>query len=73
MQNFELYNPVRVIFGNGETKDIGKYVSSLGKKAMIVSYEVHSFFDSLLEDVRNSLTAHGIDYVEFYKVQAKRH
>lgn len=70
MQNFVLYNPVRVIFGNGETKDIGKYVSSLGKKAMIVSYEAHSFFDGLLENIRGSLEAHGIEYVEYYRVQA---
>lgn len=70
MQNFELYNPVRVIFGNGETKDVGKHIEGLGKKAMIVSYDVHHFFDGLLEDIRSSLSSHGIEYVEFYKIQA---
>ena len=70
MQNFELYNPVRVIFGNGESKNVGKYVSGLGKKALIVSYEVHNFFDALLEDVKKSLTDHGIEYLEYYRVQA---
>ena len=70
MQNFELYNPVRVIFGNGESKDLGKHVKALGKKALIVSYETHNFFDALLESVKSSLAAHGISFVEFYKVQA---
>lgn len=70
MQNFELYNPVRVIFGNGESKDLGKHVKGLGKKAMIVSYEVHDFFNELLESIRASLKAHGIEFVEYYKVQA---
>ena len=70
MQNFELYNPVRVIFGNGESQNVGRHVNKLGKKALIVSYEMHSFFDGLLENIKSSLTANGIDYVEYYKVQA---
>ena len=70
MQNFELYNPVRVIFGEGESKNVGKYASGLGKKALIVSYEVHNFFDALLEDVKRSLTDCGIEYLEYYRVQA---
>lgn len=70
MQNFELYNPVRVIFGNGESKDLGKHVKGLGKKAMIVSYEVHDFFNALLESIKASLKAHGVEFVEYYKVQA---
>ena len=70
MQNFELYNPVRVIFGNGESGNIGKHVAGLGKKAMIVSYEVHDFFNDLLETIKNSLASHGVEFVEYYKVQA---
>lgn len=70
MQNFELYNPVRVIFGNGESKDVGRHVSKLGKKALIVSYEKHDFFEELLQNIKASLAENGIGYVEYYKVQA---
>ncbi len=70
MKNFVLYNPVRVIFGNGESKDMGRHVEGLGKKAMIVSYEVHDFLDPLLNDVKSSLENHGIEVVTFYQVQA---
>ncbi|MBQ8431760.1 MAG: iron-containing alcohol dehydrogenase [Clostridia bacterium] len=70
MKNFVLYNPVRVIFGNGESKDMGRHVEGLGKKAMIVSYEVHDFLNPLLNDVKTSLENHGIEVVTFYQVQA---
>lgn len=70
MRNFELYNPVRVVFGNGESKQIGRYAQKLGKKALIISYEKHDFFSSLLDDVKRSLTAYGISYAEYYRVQA---
>ena len=46
MKNFVLYNPVRVVFGNGESSNVGKHVQGIGKKAMIVSYEAHDFATS---------------------------
>ncbi|MBR6726901.1 MAG: iron-containing alcohol dehydrogenase [Clostridia bacterium] len=70
MKNFVLYNPVRVIFGNGESANIGQYVKGFGKKALIVSYEAHDFLAPLLERVIASLKAHGIEAVPFYRVQA---
>jgi len=70
MKNFVLYNPVRVIFGNGESNDVGNHVKDLGKKAMIVSYEAHDFLNPLLERVQASLAAHGIETLPFYRVQA---
>ena len=33
MLNFELYNPVRIIFGIGESDRIGVYAKRYGKKA----------------------------------------
>lgn len=70
MQRFELYNPVRVIFGVGESKKIAEYVKPLGKKAMIVSYEEHSFFKDLLSDTEVALENAGIEVVKFYYIQA---
>lgn len=70
MQNFELYNPVRVIFGPGESKKIAEHVKTLGKKAMIVSYAEHDFFKHLLCDTEDALQQAGIEVVRFYHVQA---
>lgn len=36
MQNFEFYNPVRVIFGPGEFKRLGEQASQYGKRALLV-------------------------------------
>lgn len=70
MKNFVLYNPVRVIFGNGESNDLGKHVQGLGRKALLVSYQVHDLLKPLLERVETSLKAHGIEVIPFYRVQA---
>ena len=70
MQNFELYNPVRVVFGPGESKKIAQHVRSLGKKAMIVSYAEHGFFKDLLCETETALEQVGIEVVKFYHVQA---
>ena len=70
MKNFVLYNPVRVIFGAGESKDMGRHIEGLGKKAMLVCYEKHDFLAPLLSDVENSLKSRGIEVIPFYAVQA---
>lgn len=70
MKRFELYNPVRVVFGAEESKKIAEYVKPLGKKAMIVSYEEHGFFEKLLSDTEAALENAGIEVVKFYYIQA---
>lgn len=70
MLNFELYNPVKIVFGPGESKRVGEYAKEYGKKAMVVSYEEHSFFTDLLKAVKKNLEDNGITVTEFYKVQA---
>ena len=70
MQNFELYNPVRVAFGVGESKNVVKHVKNLGKKALIVSYDDITFLESLLSDIETQLTNGGIDVIKFYRVKA---
>ena len=70
MVNFDLYNPVNVLFGNGEVSKIGSSAAKFGKKAMLVSYGEHSFFQSLLDRVEALLTENGVSYVEFFKIQA---
>lgn len=70
MQNFELYNPVRVIFGADESKNIGTYVKNLGKTALLVSYEDTTFLKPLLCDMESRLTESGIRVIPFYHVMA---
>ena len=70
MQNFNLYNPVNVLFGPGESKKIGESAKKLGNKALLVTYENPTFFAQLLQDVRASLTQSGVSYIEFFHIQA---
>ena len=69
MKNFELYNPVRVIFGNGESEDVGRYVDNLGKKALVVSYG-SATLNSLRARIEASLKSRGIEVVPFYCITA---
>ena len=39
MNNFEYWNPVRIIFGAGELKKIGQEAAKLGKSVCLVSYK----------------------------------
>ena len=69
MKNFELYNPVRVIFGNGESRDIGRHVAGLGKKALVVSYGTATL-RPLRDCIEASLASRGIEVVPFYCITA---
>ena len=69
MLNFELYNPVRVIFGPGEAENIGKYTKEYGTKAMLVTYDVHDFFNALLAKLDKSFKEAGVTVTEFFKVK----
>ena len=70
MENFELYNPVKIIFGPGEVSKTGEEAAKLGKKAMVVSYQEHDFFIDLLKSVESMLTAAGLGVVPYYEVTA---
>ncbi len=65
-----MYNPVHVIFGDGEADKVGSQCAACGTKALLVSYEDHSFLTSLLERVAARLTESGVEVVPFFKVQA---
>ena len=70
MKNFELYNPVRILFGNGEVEKIGVCAAQYGKKALLVSYGDHALLRELIHRVEANLAAQGVTVVEFFKVQA---
>lgn len=69
MLNFELYNPVRIIFGPGEAENIGKYTKEYGTKAMLVTYDVHDFFNELLAKLDKSFKDAGVTVTEFFNVK----
>ena len=70
MENFELFNPVKIIFGPGEVSRTGEEAAKLGKKAMVVSYREHDFFADLLKNVETMLSLAGLEVVLFYEVTA---
>jgi len=69
MYTFEFYNPVRVIFGAGKIECAGTEVAKLGKKVLIVSYENHAFIAELLDRIRDTIRAEGVETVDFFKVR----
>lgn len=70
MVSFEFYNPVKVIFGVGEVSKVGTEAASLGKKAMLLCYEDHSYLSELLGSIKKDLEKNNVSVTEFYKIQA---
>ncbi|TKG93937.1 iron-containing alcohol dehydrogenase [Puteibacter caeruleilacunae] len=69
MNNFEYYNPVRVIFGAGEIKRIGAEAKALGSKICLVSYKELSFLKPLIEKITGLLEAEGLEVVNFFEIE----
>ena len=70
MNNFEFFNPVKLVFGNGESKNIGKYADGLGKTALIVSYTKVDFYGDLFDKIEASLASVGIKSYKFFGATA---
>jgi alcohol dehydrogenase YqhD (iron-dependent ADH family) len=70
MENFDFYNPVRILFGPGEIKKTGIEASKLGSKALLVSYKQHDFFKELLFDVASMIECEGVETIPFYEITA---
>ncbi len=70
MLNFELYTPVRVVFGAGELVRVGKLCQEIGKKALIISYTEVGFYGDLFERIHASLRTQGIDAVNCFVATA---
>lgn len=62
MKNFVFYNPTRIVFGEGKTSKIGKYLQ--GRKCLFLygsgSIKQNGIYDKVLE----SLNEHGVEFVE---------
>lgn len=68
MNNFQFYNPVRVIFGEGEVKRLGEETKNLGHKVLLVSYKQHNFFVDLLDYAEKLLKESGMEVVTYYNI-----
>ena len=69
MNNFEYYNPVRIIFGAGELNKLGDEAKQLGSKICLVSYKELGLLAPLLEKVSAQLKEAGLDVVSFFEIQ----
>ena len=70
MENFEYYNPVKVVFGDGVLSQIGSYAAAYGKKAMLVTYTSCRFFREALDTIHKSLADAGISCIDYMGVTA---
>lgn len=70
MDKFEYYNPVRVICGLGESARVGQEAAKLGKRALLVSYQEHGFFNTLLENIQTQLRSEGVEVETLYAITA---
>lgn len=69
MNNFEYFNPVKVIFGKGETSRLGTVSKDLGKNVCVVSYKNHDFLTALLARVSELLSKEGLNVISFYEIE----
>ena len=70
MNNFEFYNPVKLVFGCGESKKVGKYAKDLGRRALIVSYTKTDFYGDLFDRIKASLAEEGIETATYFGATA---
>ena len=68
MNNFEFYNPTRIIFGAGSLDKIGSVACRYGKKALVVTTRGSVQRLGILGRVKRSLDAAGMDSVDFFGV-----
>jgi len=65
MNNFTFYSPTYFVFGKDEENNTGKYVKRFGGKKVLIHYGGGSVVRTgLLDRVKKSLSAEGIEYVE---------
>lgn len=70
MNNFDYYNPVRVIFGEDVLSQLGDVAKTYGKKAVLVSYSDISFYGDLFDRLHEALTDAGIEFKDYLAVSA---
>ena len=70
MENFEYYNPVRILFGPGMLNRVGDEATHLGKTALLVSYRMPSSIKPILVEVTKMLEEKGLNVIPFFEITA---
>ena len=70
MENFEFYNPVKVIFGAGEASRTGVEAAKLGHSALVVSYKDAGPLAGLLSQIEGQLKAAKMSVATSYQMTA---
>ena len=68
MQNFEFFNPVHVVFGQGEIARVGSEAACLGTCALLVSYAEHDFLADVLRRIQADLEVAGVQVVQHFAI-----
>ena len=70
MNNFEYFNPVKIIYGPGEVLKIGTETARFGKKALIVSYSDVGFYGDLFDRIHKSMKKAGVTSIDCFVATA---
>jgi len=65
MENFVLYNPVKLHFGAGVVKKLGQAAAEFGKKALLVYGKGSVKYNGSYQQTIESLKGAGIEVVDF--------
>lgn len=69
MNNFEYYNPVRILFGAGELKRIGEEAKKIGHNVCLVSYKELNFLKPLMDKIEGLLREADLNVFTFYEAE----
>jgi len=69
VRKFELYNPIRMIFGAGAFDQLGELAAEYGSKPLVVVGRSHARESGLLDRALELLTGAGLDPVVFEGVE----
>jgi len=62
MKSFVFYNPTQIVFGEGKTSDIGRYLA--GRKCLFLYGSVSIRQNGIYDKVVDSFKKHGVTFVE---------
>jgi alcohol dehydrogenase YqhD (iron-dependent ADH family) len=72
MENFTIYNPVRVHFGKDVLDKLGATVSSYGKKVLLVYGQGSIHRNGVYDKVMEQLSAVGCSVWEYHGIRSNR-
>ena len=70
MQNFDFYNPTRIIFGRGQTNRVGEVTKAYGKRVLLLYGRGSVKRIGLFEKVVRSLRQAGVGWIEYGGVRS---